>query len=922
ADEIYTQVGDTITLHPSGVVDLRKHYVNWFFGGKELAWSNPLGNKQVTVTDEPFINRLSFSEDYSLIIKNIAQEHFGIFTCAVKTGISSKMTISIQVLKVTVTMNPPYPLLPEESLSLVCNAQIPQSNKMPQIHWLNPQGEKMTNNNGQLTVIANAQHNGKWTCVVTNNGKENEAKISVTVLDLSPASSHSQYTSISSPLNIPCSIPDHISWEQMKAKGIRGVHWSFRPKTGTIPTTDDDPQRLFFLSLEEPMTWKANKTKGLTPVANPKTKNLSLTRSKGREEDRGDYVCTLEFKNGVTLNRIVHVEMLQITLSPETNLISGQQLNLTCGLGHPLPSDLQLKWFPPEQSSLPSLTPDRHPAHLTIPEVGTGDSGKWRCELWQNSTSLSSVVIVLKIGECRKLPFSLFVSLFLSLFSVIDRPLQGAPLDSSHLGMKVTSMQRRYIQLCEDYTALGQSCSKTVKQCRERPEGWLHVRDQCYYFSRDKLDWLRSRDSCAEMGSHLIILHSMEQHMEVEQLLSLSGSALAQAVSSLLETPGLYVFSDILELPNVRESINTSVFLNHIGAHSPYLEVEICLENGPHASVYQLLNLFAYGTYCDYKERAASLPELTPAQRNKLRHLSIISLASNLKCLPYSLLLQQLELKNVRELEDLLIEAVYCDIIQGKLDQRNQQVEVDCSVGRDLGPNELPNIINTLQEWCTGCEAVLCGIEEQVSRANQYRESQLKVKVQVETEVSNLQKTLKASAASPSSGPAPAGAASNQDADQPAEPRDPASSQEPRQPGKKSSKAPQKCLPYGKTVTSEVHNWDPDTARETEKSEEERKKREREMEEEEEEEKWRVVGSLGAVMMGGKTGEGEEKWSREARSWKSSVHANGKWHHRGLGGRRGEETEEKEEEEDGGGKADGGEEVRGSTGVQHYNYPD
>ncbi|XP_031647756.1 COP9 signalosome complex subunit 7a isoform X2 [Oncorhynchus kisutch] len=187
-------------------------------------------------------------------------------------------------------------------------------------------------------------------------------------------------------------------------------------------------------------------------------------------------------------------------------------------------------------------------------------------------------------------------------------------------------------------------------------------------------------------------------------------------------------------------------------------------------------------------ERAASLPELTPAQRNKLRHLSIISLASNLKCLPYSLLLQQLELKNVRELEDLLIEAVYCDIIQGKLDQRNQQVEVDCSVGRDLGPNELPNIANTLQEWCSGCEAVLCGIEEQVTRANQYRESQLKVKVQVETEVSNLQKTLKASSASPSSGPAAAGAASNQDADQPAEPRDPASSQEPRQPGKKSSK--------------------------------------------------------------------------------------------------------------------------------------
>ncbi|KAG1947722.1 COP9 signalosome complex subunit 7a [Pimephales promelas] len=393
--------------------------------------------------------------------------------------------------------------------------------------------------------------------------------------------------------------------------------------------------------------------------------------------------------------------------------------------------------------------------------------------------------------------------------SVPVEPVKSDQSESGSLSLKLTTMQERFSRLCSEYTTLGQTCSKPVIKCRPCPENWMHLEERCYFFSEDKLDWQHSKESCASMGGHLTILHSHEQHhtlegvarnhggfdyhfwiglsdaetegvwkwvdntvMEVDQLLSLSGPALAQAISSLLETPGLYVFSDILELPNVRE-----------------------LETGPHAPVYQLLNLFAYGTYCDYKERAASLPELTPAQKNKLRHLSIISLASNLKCLPYSLLLQQLELKNVRELEDLLIEAVYSDIIHGKLDQRNQQVEVDCSIGRDLGPNELPNIANTLQEWCAGCEAVLCGIEEQVSRANQYRESQLKVKVQVETEVSNLQKTLKASSASPSSGPAPAGAASNQDADQPAEPRDPASSQEPRQPGKKSSKAKNEVSP-------------------------------------------------------------------------------------------------------------------------------
>lgn len=57
--------------------------------------------------------------------------------------------------------------------------------------------------------------------------------------------------------------------------------------------------------------------------------------------------------------------------------------------------------------------------------------------------------------------------------------------------------------------------------------------------------------------------------MEVEQLLSLSGSALAQAISSLLETPGLYVFSDILELPNVREVNTPSHFIS--------LTLSVCL---------------------------------------------------------------------------------------------------------------------------------------------------------------------------------------------------------------------------------------------------------------------------------------------------------------------------------------------------------
>ncbi|XP_040828227.1 COP9 signalosome complex subunit 7b isoform X3 [Ochotona curzoniae] len=198
-----------------------------------------------------------------------------------------------------------------------------------------------------------------------------------------------------------------------------------------------------------------------------------------------------------------------------------------------------------------------------------------------------------------------------------------------------------------------------------------------------------------------------------------SGSALTALISQVLEAPGVYVFGELLELANVQE-----------------------LAEGANAAYLQLLNLFAYGTYPDYIANKESLPELSTAQQNKLKHLTIVSLASRMKCIPYSVLLKDLEMRNLRELEDLIIEAVYTDIIQGKLDQRNQLLEVDFCIGRDIRKKDINNIVKTLHEWCDGCEAVLLGIEQQVLRANQYKESHTRTQQQVEAEVSRQESKL------------------------------------------------------------------------------------------------------------------------------------------------------------------------------------
>ncbi|XP_066997996.1 COP9 signalosome complex subunit 7a isoform X2 [Anabrus simplex] len=201
---------------------------------------------------------------------------------------------------------------------------------------------------------------------------------------------------------------------------------------------------------------------------------------------------------------------------------------------------------------------------------------------------------------------------------------------------------------------------------------------------------------------------------------SAKGAAAVGLVKQVLAAPGVYVFGELLDMPNIKE-----------------------LENGSYSNYYNLLCMFAYGTYRQYLEKSEQLLELSPVQKKKLQHLTIVTLATKSKCIPYAVLLQELDIKNVRDLEDLIIEAIYADIIHGKLDQKNNQLEVDYAIGRDIKPEDLGSIISTLQEWCDSCEAVLSCVETQINRANLEKNRRLKHKEAIEQEVSNIKKTLK-----------------------------------------------------------------------------------------------------------------------------------------------------------------------------------
>jgi len=201
---------------------------------------------------------------------------------------------------------------------------------------------------------------------------------------------------------------------------------------------------------------------------------------------------------------------------------------------------------------------------------------------------------------------------------------------------------------------------------------------------------------------------------------SAKGAAAVELVKQALEAPGVYVFGELLDMPNIVE-----------------------LQTGQFQPYFELLNLFAYGTYQQYLQTINSLPELTPAQQQKLRLLTIVTLSETSKCIPYEVLVQELDMKNLRELEDLVIEAIYGDVIHGKLDQRNGRLEVDFAIGRDARTTDIGQIIQTLSDWCDACDAILGAVETQMVNANSEKERHLKHRFSIEEEVANIKKTLK-----------------------------------------------------------------------------------------------------------------------------------------------------------------------------------
>jgi len=199
------------------------------------------------------------------------------------------------------------------------------------------------------------------------------------------------------------------------------------------------------------------------------------------------------------------------------------------------------------------------------------------------------------------------------------------------------------------------------------------------------------------------------------------GKAAIDLIGKAIDTPRLFFFGELLDCPTI-------------------IELEQSAEGKPYVDV---LKLFAYGTYTEYKQSAGSLPPLSESAIRKLKQLSIVSAAADSKLLPYSMLMETLEISSVRELEDVIIDNIYQGLLKGKMEQKTKVLQVYEAMSRDVKPGQITAMKQKINDWFGVSEDMLRTIEHKIEFATRASAEQQQQAEQLEAQIEATKKSLK-----------------------------------------------------------------------------------------------------------------------------------------------------------------------------------
>lgn len=150
---------------------------------------------------------------------------------------------------------------------------------------------------------------------------------------------------------------------------------------------------------------------------------------------------------------------------------------------------------------------------------------------------------------------------------------------------------------------------------------------------------------------------------------SQSQAHLDSIILAALRSPSIHNYSQIAEHPKVKSLPETGISR-------------------------RLLCIFSFGTIEDLRSSGITVSEELVA---KLQKLTILTVAAKNSVIPY-LQLDMLHLSN-RELEDMVIDMIYADMIVAKIDSNNREIHVQSAISRDLLPSDFDRMVLVLGDW-------------------------------------------------------------------------------------------------------------------------------------------------------------------------------------------------------------------------------
>lgn len=144
------------------------------------------------------------------------------------------------------------------------------------------------------------------------------------------------------------------------------------------------------------------------------------------------------------------------------------------------------------------------------------------------------------------------------------------------------------------------------------------------------------------------------------------------------------------------------------------------------------------------------LPQLSDAQALKLRFLSLLTIASEKTSsnLSYASLCSRLNLESPIDLEHLITQAIYNDLITGTLNPASQTVIITSVAPlRDPAPGSVQAMIAELNAWSGRCDSVLSDLEAEIKKVKSEAERRAKREYKAEKQIRAVTDDGKSSAA-------------------------------------------------------------------------------------------------------------------------------------------------------------------------------